>query len=110
MSAVRQVAKRLELSQFELSEIIGIQPPDLTGYGDNPEALRKWTTSWEQARLLVGMYCALIALVGDDALARTWLNGAVDGLGRKRPRDILLCEPNGLARVCAYLEAHRTQG
>lgn len=109
MSALMQVAERLELSQFELYEIVGIQPRDLTGCGDKPETLRKGTTSWEQARLLVSMYSALVALVGDDGLARAWLHGAVDGLGRKRPRDILF-EPNGLAQLCAYLEAHRTHG
>ncbi|QZA97783.1 MbcA/ParS/Xre antitoxin family protein [Pseudomonas mandelii] len=70
------------------------------------ELLRPSTESWSRALLLVEVYQALLAAVGNEQNARKWLSSENRSL-RSRPRGLIKCRA-GLEQVVQYLAANRS--
>lgn len=103
--AALAAAKRLELKNKQLAEIIGTSEAFVSrlksGRGLDPER-----TEGQLALLFLRLYRSLDALVGgDDSKARAWLhaeNNHVRGIPAERIRTV-----EGLVDVVQYLDAMR---
>lgn len=107
--AVVRAAQFLGLSQATLAEVLGVSGATVSrlvagGYQLQPARRREW----EFALLFVRLYRSLLALVGNDGDARTWLRSGNQGLGAQ-PLE-LIRSAEGLVRVLHYLDASRGRG
>ena len=104
--ALVRVAERLHLTASELGQVIGVSRPTASRMRAGQYVLRAdGGKEFELAALLVRLYRSLIAIVGTDENARTWLRTENTELG-DRPL-ALLRNVQGLIRVVQYLDAYR---
>lgn len=103
--AVMRAADRLALSHALLARILGVSAPTITRLYAGGYRLDQRRKEWELALIFVRMFRSLDSIVGDEQLARRWLNCSNRALGA-RPID-LLPQTEGLVRVVHYLDASR---
>jgi uncharacterized protein (DUF2384 family) len=105
--ALVKAADLLELSQGEVGQIIGVSASTISRMKDGAANLDPASKPFQLASLFLRAWRSLDAIVGShDAPARVWLRSANIGLGDARPIDLLM-RPEGLVRVCDYLDSRR---
>jgi transcriptional regulator with XRE-family HTH domain len=106
--AVVRSAGILGLSQAALAEVLGVSGATVSRLvGGSYRLAPSRKREWEFALLFVRLYRSLMALVGNDADARTWLRNDNLALGG-RPVD-LIAGAEGMVRVLQYLDASRSR-
>jgi hypothetical protein len=96
----------LGLDDNELSTVLGEQVSKVLQLRHGHERLHPGTAAWSQALLLVELYQSLLAVVGNEQNAKSWLNSENHAL-RSRPRDLIAFR-TGLVQVVKYLAAARS--
>lgn len=107
--AVVRAAAQLGLNQSLLAQVLGVSGATASRlvcghYALQPARAREW----EFALLFVRLYRSLVALVGSDADARSWLRDENLALGASPLEMIRGAE--GMVRVLQYLDASRGRG
>jgi transcriptional regulator with XRE-family HTH domain len=103
-----RAARRLEVSQSKLGEVLGVSGPTVSRLFSGKYALNAGRQKeWELAALFVRLYRSLNSIVATDENARAWLDGLNHALGG-RPID-LITRAEGLIRVLHYLDASRAR-
>src|SRR5579872_1828952 len=104
--AVTRAALLLEVNQVDLAQILGVSPATVSRLAHGAYLLDEGKKEWELGALFVRVFRSIDALVGgNDVAARTWLNGANQGL-QGRPVEMIR-STEGLVRVVQYLDAAR---
>ena len=99
-------ADRLGLSHTESARILGLSRPSVSRMATGAYVLeRERGKEWELASLSVRLYRSLLAIVGTDELAQSWLRGDNTELGAS-PISLVL-NVQGLIQVVQYLDAYR---
>ncbi len=106
-TALVKAADLLALSQGEVGQIIGVSASTISRLKDGSAHLDPASKPFQLAALFLRAWRSLDAIIGShDAPARTWLRSANAGLDDARPVDLLM-RPEGLVRVCDYLDSRR---
>jgi transcriptional regulator with XRE-family HTH domain len=104
--AVRRVAEALDVSQKELSSILGVSEATVSRFASG-KLLHVDRKEGELALLFVRVFRSLDALVGSEAKARAWFHATNDHLGGVPAERVRTVE--GLVHVAEYLDAMRGQ-
>jgi len=105
--ALFRAADLLGLSQAEVAQIIGVSTSTASRLRNGQALLEAGSKPFQLAALLLRAWRSLDTIVSsNDAVARQWLRSPNAGLLDARPAD-LLARPEGLVRVCEYLDARR---
>ena len=96
----------LGLDDTELSAVLGEHVSNLLQLRHGHERLQPGTEAWNQALLLIELYQSLLAVVGNEQNARSWLSSENHALS-SRPRDLIAFR-TGLEQVVKYLAAARS--
>ena len=103
--AVARAAERLGLQRNRLAKVLGVSGPTVSRLYSGAYELDPARKEWELALLFVRAYRALDSIVGEDQVARAWLqspNQALLGCPAE-----LIQTTEGLVRVVHYLDASR---
>jgi uncharacterized protein (DUF2384 family) len=103
--AVTRAADRLDIPRNRLARVLGLSPASVTRLYSGRYQLDPGRKEWELALLFVRAYRSLDSIVGEDQIARAWLNSENRALN-SRPID-LIDQTEGLVRVVHYLDASR---
>ena len=103
--AVTRAADRLAVPRNRLGRILGVSAPTISRLFAGTWQLDPSRKEWELALLFVRAYRALDSIVGEDQVARAWLQSPNQAL-RGRPAE-LIETAEGLVRVVHYLDASR---
>ncbi|WP_150817607.1 MbcA/ParS/Xre antitoxin family protein [Pseudomonas fluorescens] len=95
----------LGLDDTELSAVLDEHVSTVLLLRHGHGLLQPSTEAWSRALLLVELYQSLLAIVGNEQDARSWLSSENRGLCG-RPRDLITCRV-GLEQVVQYLAATR---
>ena len=95
----------LGLDDTELSAVLDKHVSRVLLLRHGHELLQPSTEAWSRALLLVELYQSLLAIIGNEQDARSWLSSENRGLCG-RPRDLITCRV-GLEQVVQYLAATR---
>jgi putative toxin-antitoxin system antitoxin component (TIGR02293 family) len=105
--ALVRAAEFLGLKQAEVGDIIGVSASFVSRMRDEKALLEPNSKPFQLAALLLRAWRSLDAIMGShDETSRTWLRSPNHGLDEARPID-LLKTPQGLVRVCDYLDSRR---
>lgn len=96
----------LGLDDNELSTVLGEPVSKVLQLRHGYQRLHPGTQAWSQALLLVELYQLLLAVVGNEQNARSWLGSENHAL-HSRPRDLIALR-TGLVQVVNYLAAARS--
>lgn len=106
-AALVKAADLLQMSQGEVGQIIGVSASTISRMKDGSARLDPASKPFQLAALFLRAWRSLDAIVGShDEPARVWLRSPNAGMGNARPIDLLL-RPEGLVRVCDYLDSRR---
>ena len=106
--AVVRAARRLDVSQSRLGEVLGVSGPTVSRLFSGKYVLDPARTKeWELAALFVRLYRSLNSIVATDENARAWLDGRNHELGGRPIK--LIARAEGLIRVLHYLDASRAR-
>jgi hypothetical protein len=104
--AVIKAARKLDMSNVELSDIIGVSEPQLSRISNEANLLKKDSKEYELSLLFIRMFRSLDALVGgDDASAIKWMRGRNLAFNQKPIERVKTIE--GLIDVLSYLDSRR---
>jgi hypothetical protein len=108
--AIKKATIYLDLSQAELSKIIGTSKPQLSRlFSSDISCIKENTKEWECAVLFIRVLRSLEAILGEDPKQlNEWLNSYNHYFGEK-PIDTLKTI-QGLIEVVQYLDAMRGRG
>lgn len=108
--ATLKAAQYLQLTQKELSQIVGVSTPQVSRlFNSGTQCINQNTKEWECALLFLRLIRSLEAIVGEDPhQAREWLYSYNHHLAEK-PIEMIKNIP-GLNEVVSYLDAMRGQG
>lgn len=104
--AVVRAADRLDVTRAQLAAILGLSQPTISRLFKGEYLIDERRKEWELALLFVRVFRSLDAIVGQEQVARQWLqseNRALNG----RPVE-LICTTEGLVSVAQYLDANRS--
>ena len=105
--ALLKAADLLDLTQAEVGEMVGVSASTVSRMKDRRAQLEAGSKPYQLATLFLRAWRSLDAIVGsNDTTARQWIRSPNAGLNEARPID-LLGRPEGLVRVCDYLDARR---
>jgi len=104
--AVAETARRLELGSSALKSVIGTSQPTASRLLNGKYALSEGSKEWELSAHFVRLYRSLSSLVGNDELARAWLNSPNQAFDGQHPTEVIK-RIDGLLHACEYLDAHR---
>ena len=105
--ALVRAAELAGLKQAEVAEIIGVSASFVSRMKDGGAVLQPGSKAFQLAALLLRAWRSLDAIVGSsDEAARKWLRIENLGMEGLRPVD-LMRTPQGLVRVCDYLDSRR---
>lgn len=105
--ALARAAELMGLKQSEVAQIIGVSPAFVSRMKDRRATLSPGTKPFQLAALLLRAWRSLDAIVGSsDDTSRKWMRIPNRGLDEAKPVD-LLKTPQGLVRVCDYLDSRR---
>lgn len=106
-AALVKAADLLQMSQGEVGQIIGVSASTVSRMKDGAARLDPSSKQFQLAALFLRAWRSLDAIVGShDEPARAWLRSPNSGLGDAKPIDLLM-RPEGLVRVCDYLDSRR---
>jgi putative toxin-antitoxin system antitoxin component (TIGR02293 family) len=106
-AALVKAADLLQMSQGEVGQVIGVSASTVSRMKDGAAQLDPSSKPFQLAALFLRAWRSLDAIVGShDEPARVWLRTSNAGLGDARPIDLLM-RPEGLVRVCDYLDSRR---
>jgi putative toxin-antitoxin system antitoxin component (TIGR02293 family) len=106
-AALVKAADLLEMNQGEVGQVIGVSASTVSRMKDGSAHLDPSSKPFQLAALFLRAWRSLDAIVGShDEPARVWLRSPNAGLGDARPIDLLM-RPEGLVRVCDYLDSRR---
>jgi len=104
--AVISAARKLSISNVELSDIIGVSEPQLSRIANATNLLKKDSKEYELSLLLVRLFRSLDALVGgEDASAAKWMRNKNLAFGQIPIERVKKIE--GLIDVLSYLDSRR---
>ena len=104
--AVINAARKLNMSNVELSEIIGVSEPQLSRIAKGSKKLEKDSKEFELSLLFIRLFRSLDAIIGgDEDSASAWLRGNNLAFGQKPIERIKKVE--GLIDVLSYLDSRR---
>ncbi len=104
--ATMNAAAKLELSNVELSSILGVSEPQLSRIKNAQATFKQNTKEFELALLFIRLFRSLDSLLGgDDSSASKWLRGENLALLDKPINRIKKVE--GLIDVLSYLDSRR---
>lgn len=108
--AVKNAALYLDLSQVELSKIIGSSTPQLSRlFKTNTICIKENTKEWECAVLFIRVFRSLEAIIGEDPKQlNEWLYHHNYYFGEKPIEKLKTIQ--GLTEVVQYLDAVRGRG
>ena len=104
--AVIRAADRLDVSRAQLAAILGLSQPTISRLFKGEYLIDERRKEWELALLFVRVFRFLDAIVGQEQVARQWLqseNRALNG----RPIE-LICTTEGLVSVAQHLDVNRS--
>jgi putative toxin-antitoxin system antitoxin component (TIGR02293 family) len=105
--ALLRAADLLGLKQAEVGEIIGVSASFISRMRDQKVLLEPGSKPFQLAALMLRAWRSLDSLMGShDDTSRRWLRIPNRGLDDALPID-LLKTPQGLVRVCDYLDSRR---
>lgn len=105
--ALVKAAAIWKLGQGQLGAIIGMSPSSVSRLHNGKLNLDPGSKPYQLATLMLRAWRSLDAiLASNDEAARTWLTSPNKGLDGARPLD-LLSTPQGLVKVCDYLDSRR---
>lgn len=105
--AVLRAADFLGLSQADVARMIGVSGSTVSRFKDGSKQLEVGSKPYQLAVLFLRAWRSLDTLMGShDEPARAWLRSSNAGLADARPIE-LLARPEGLVRVCDYLDSRR---
>jgi putative toxin-antitoxin system antitoxin component (TIGR02293 family) len=106
-AALVKAADLLQMSQSELGQVIGVSASTVSRMKDAAIHLDPASKPFQLAALFLRAWRSLDAILGShDGPARVWLRSPNTGLGDARPIDLIM-RPEGLVRVCDYLDSRR---
>lgn len=106
--AAINAAKRLELTNVELSEILGISAAQISRISHNKAPIKQNTKGFELALLFIRMFRSLDSLLGgDDHISAKWVRNENLAIGYSPIDRIKKIE--GLVDVVSYLDSRRAQ-
>lgn len=105
--ALMKAADLLRMSQGELAQIIGVSGSTVSRMKDGSAQLDAGSKPYQLAALFLRAWRSLDSILGSrDETARVWLRSPNASFGDTRPVDLLM-RPEGLVRVCDYLDSRR---
>jgi putative toxin-antitoxin system antitoxin component (TIGR02293 family) len=105
--ALVKAASLWKLGQGSLGAIIGLSASSVSRLYAGKLLLEPGSKPYQLATLMLRAWRSLDAIVSsNDEVARTWLSSPNRGLEGARPLD-LLATPQGLVKVCDYLDSRR---
>jgi transcriptional regulator with XRE-family HTH domain len=105
--ALVRAARLLGVSQAEMAEVLGTSAASVSRTWNGERPIDPDSAEGRHALLFLRVFRSLDTLVGgDEAKARSWLDGRNAHLGGQAPR-ALLTSTTGLVRVAEYLDAMR---
>ncbi len=105
--ALLKAADFLGMSQAEVARMIGVSGSTVSRLKDGSRHLDADSKPYQLAVLFLRAWRSLDTLMGShDEPARAWLRSPNAGLADARPLE-LLARPEGLVRVCDYLDSRR---
>jgi hypothetical protein len=106
--AVINAARKLSLSNVELSNVLGLSEPQISRIANQTTVIKKDTKDFELSLLFVRLFRSLDAIVGgDDKTAAAWLRGKNLAFGQSPIERIKKIE--GLIDVLSYLDSRRAK-
>ena len=106
--AIINAARKLNMSNVELSDVLGVSEPQLSRIASKTAFIKKDSKEFELSLLFVRLFRSLDAIVGgDDTTASAWLRGNNLAFGQKPIERIKKVE--GLIDVLSYLDSRRAQ-
>lgn len=108
--AIKHASQQLGLNEHDLASILGICERFAKDFLSDAEALPLNQHALARAAHLQHFYNSLLLLVGGDiALARGWIHSTNLAFGEQKPIDVMK-QPNGITRICTYLDASLFRG
>jgi putative toxin-antitoxin system antitoxin component (TIGR02293 family) len=105
--ALMKAADLLRMSQGELAQIIGVSGSTVSRMKDGSAQLDAGSKPYQLAALFLRAWRSLDSILGSrDEAARQWLRSPNASFADARPLDLLM-RPEGLVRVCDYLDSRR---
>ena len=105
--ALMKAAGLLRISQGELAQIIGVSGSTVSRMKDGSAQLDVGSKPYQLAALFLRAWRSLDSILGSrDEAARVWLRSPNTSFAEARPADLLM-RPEGLVRVCDYLDSRR---
>lgn len=105
--ALIKAADLLRMSQGEIAQIIGVSGSTVSRMKDGSTRLDAGSKPYQLAALFLRAWRSLDSILGSrDEAARVWLRSPNASFADARPVDLLL-RPEGLVRVCDYLDSRR---
>ncbi|MGZ5080573.1 MAG: antitoxin Xre/MbcA/ParS toxin-binding domain-containing protein [Usitatibacter sp.] len=105
--ALIKAADLLRMSQGEIAQIIGVSGSTVSRMKDGSTQLDPGSKPYQLAALFLRAWRSLDSILGSrDEAARVWLRSPNASFADARPVDLLL-RPEGLVRVCDYLDSRR---
>jgi uncharacterized protein (DUF2384 family) len=105
--ATMKAAELLRLSQGELAQIIGVSGSTVSRMKDGSAQIDAGSKPYQLAALFLRAWRSLDSILGSrDEAARAWLRSPNASFAESRPVDLLM-RPEGLVRVCDYLDSRR---
>ncbi|MGZ5031907.1 MAG: antitoxin Xre/MbcA/ParS toxin-binding domain-containing protein [Usitatibacter sp.] len=105
--ALIKAADLLRMSQGEIAQIIGVSGSTVSRMKDGSTQLDSGSKPYQLAALFLRAWRSLDSILGSrDEAARVWLRSPNASFADARPVDLLL-RPEGLVRVCDYLDSRR---
>jgi uncharacterized protein (DUF2384 family) len=101
-----KAGEALGFDDAEFSAVLDEQVSTVLLLRHGHELLRSSTEAWSRALLFVELYQSLLATVGNEQKAKSWLSSENRSLC-SRPRDLIKCR-SGLEQVVQYLAANRS--
>jgi uncharacterized protein (DUF2384 family) len=105
--ALMKAAGLLRISQGELAQIIGVSGSTVSRMKDGSAQLDVGSKPYQLAALFLRAWRSLDSILGSrDEAARVWLRSPNTSFAEAHPVDLLM-RPEGLVRVCDYLDSRR---
>jgi uncharacterized protein (DUF2384 family) len=105
--ALMKAAGLLRISQGELAQIIGVSGSTVSRMKDGSAQLDVGSKPYQLAALFLRAWRSLDSILGSrDEAARVWLRSPNTSFAEACPVDLLM-RPEGLVRVCDYLDSRR---
>ncbi|NNM78053.1 DUF2384 domain-containing protein [Sphingomonas sp. ID1715] len=106
--AIARIADLWSLTNERLGRVLGLSPATISRLRSGSFGLEADSKAFEAGQYLVRLFRSLDAMMGsDDEASKAWLKSP--NLDLEAAPIELLVTFTGLARVCAYVDAHRAR-